>query len=380
MNDECGRIFMAIPIKKVMLHKLNMRLNNPFTTSFGTVQEKEFFIIEVIDDRGNRGYGESVAFTSPWYTEETVETTQHMMENFLIKILQENKIEHPDDVSKLFSTVRRNNMAKAGIEGAIWDLYAKRNGISLAEAIGGVKSEIDVGISIGIQPTMNDLLQTIDHYLQAGYKRIKLKIKPGSDIEVLREVRKYYPNTPIMADANSAYTLADIDLLKQLDAFHLTMIEQPLAHDDIVDHAKLQAKINTPICLDESIHSLEDTRKAIELGSCKIINIKIGRVGGITEAKRIHDYCQKKGIPVWCGGMLEAGVGRAHNIALTALPQFALPGDTAGSSHYWKEDIIIPEVTVENGVIQVPDGPGIGYVIDEDAIRKFRVELKTFEF
>lgn len=371
---------MAIPIKKVMLHKLNMRLNNPFTTSFGTVQEKEFFIIEVIDDSGNHGYGESVAFTSPWYTEETVETTQHMMEKFLIKILQENKIEHPDDVSKLFSAVRRNNMAKAGIEGAIWDLYAKRNGISLAEAIGGVKSQIDVGISIGIQPTMNDLLQTIDHYLQAGYKRIKMKIKPGLDIEVLREVRKYYPNTPIMADANSAYTLADIDLLKQLDTFHLTMIEQPLAHDDIVDHAKLQAEIDTPICLDESIHSLEDTRKAIELESCKIINIKIGRVGGITEAKRIHDYCHKKGIPVWCGGMLEAGVGRAHNIALTALPQFTLPGDTAGSSHYWKEDIIKPEVTVKNGVIQVPDGPGIGYVIDEDAIRKFRIDLKTFEF
>ncbi|MFD1040555.1 o-succinylbenzoate synthase [Virgibacillus byunsanensis] len=369
-----------MPIKQIKLHKLKMRLNDPFTTSFGTFQDKEFFVTEAVDDEGNRGFGESVAFTSPWYSEETVQTNLHVMEDFLIKTLQENKIEHPDEVSELFTPIKRNNMAKSALEGAVWDLYAKQKNISLAQALGGKKTEIDVGISIGIQPTVDDLLQTIDHYVQKGYKRIKIKIKPGWDIDVLREVRNHFPDTPIMADANSAYTLKDIDHLKQLDDLNLTMIEQPLEHDDIVDHAKLQAVMKTPICLDESIHSLSDTRKAIQLGSCKIINIKIGRVGGLTEAKRIHEYCKDNGIPVWCGGMLEAGIGRAHNIALTTLPQFILPGDTAGSSRYWERDIIKPEVVVQDGVINVPDKPGIGYDIDDEALEKFAVDVKTFNF
>lgn len=370
---------MSLPISQIKLHHLNMRLNNPFTTSFGTIQDKEFFITEAIDKEGNSGFGESVAFTSPWYTEETVETTRHMMEDFLIKILQENEINHPDEVTDLFSVIKRNNMAKAAIEGSIWDLYAKRKNISLAQALGGQKAQIDVGISIGIQASTSDLIDKIGYYLQEGYKRIKLKIKPEHDIEVLREVRKKFPDTPIMADANSAYTLEDIDILKQLDEFQLMMIEQPLAHDDIIDHAKLQAAIETPICLDESIHSLDDAKKAIELGSCKIINIKIGRVGGLTEARRIHDYCQEKGVKVWCGGMLEAGVGRGHNIALTTLPQFVLPGDTAGSTLYWQKDIIKPEVIAKNGVINVPNRPGIGYEIDQDQLERFRIDLKTFD-
>ncbi|MRG86791.1 o-succinylbenzoate synthase [Salinibacillus xinjiangensis] len=368
-----------MPLKQMKLHRLKMRLNNPFTTSFGSVQEKEFFISEVIDGDGNRGFGESVAFASPWYTEETVETSLHVIENFLIKILQENDIQYPDDVTQLFSSVKRNNMAKATLEGAIWDLYAKRENIPLSKAIGGMKQEIDVGISIGIQPTIKDLLKTIEHYVQEGYKRMKIKIKPGHDVNVLREVRKHFPNTPIMADANSAYTLEDAEHLKQLDNLGLMMIEQPLKDDEILDHAKLQEELNTPICLDESIHSLTDAKMAIQLGACKIINIKIGRVGGITEAKRIHDYCRKHDIPVWCGGMLEAGVGRAHNIALTTLSQFVMPGDTAGSSHYWEQDIIQPEVSVKNGVIKVPDQPGIGYEVDEEALKKFTVDLKTYD-
>ncbi|ASN05366.1 o-succinylbenzoate synthase [Virgibacillus necropolis] len=371
---------MTIPMKQIKLRKLKMRLKDPFTTSFGTMQDKEFYITEAIDADGNRGFGESVAFTSPWYSEETVQTNLHVMEDFLIKILQENEINHPNEVSELFTPIKRNNMAKAALEGAVWDLYAKRKGIPLAEALGGEKQEIDVGISIGIQPTVNDLLTTVEHYVQAGYKRIKIKIKPGWDVDVLREVRAQFPHTPIMADANSAYTLKDIKHLQKLDDLNLTMIEQPLAHDDIVDHAELQAVMKTPICLDESIHSLEDTRKAIQLGSCKIINIKIGRVGGLTEAKRIHDYCQEHGIAVWCGGMLEAGVGRAHNIALTTLTQFNLPGDTAGSSRYWEKDIINPEVIVENGVIKVPNKSGIGYDIDEDALEEFTIEKKVFNF
>ena len=373
-------INLLIPLKEITLRKLNMRLNNPFTTSFGTVQDKVFFIIEALDHEGNRGFGESVAFSSPWYTEETVQTNEHIMEDFLIKILQESKFNHPDEISDLFAPIKRNNMAKAGLENAIWDLYAKQKKIPLAEALGGMNKQIDVGISLGIEPTTKDLLHTIDRNVQAGYKRIKLKIKPGYDVNVLREVRRHFPDTPIMADANSAYSLTDIDHLKKLDELDLMMIEQPLAHDDIVDHAKLQAVIQTPICLDESIHSLADARKAIELGSCKIINIKIGRVGGLTEAKRIHDYCLKHGVAVWCGGMLEAGIGRAHNIALTTLPGFTLPGDTAGSSHYWEKDIIEPEVIVKNGIINVPTAPGIGYQVNEELLNRFTVAKKSFHF
>ena len=368
-----------ITIKKIILHRLMMRLNDPFTTSFGTFQDKEFFVIEAIDENGTHGFGESVAFSSPWYTEETVKTNEHVMEDFLIPLLFRAPITHPDEVSVRFSPIRRNNMAKAGLEGAIWDLYAKRNQQSLANALGGEKTEIDVGVSIGLQPTTKQLLKVIESKLQEGYKRIKLKIKPGSDVEMLKEVRREFPEIPLMADANSAYTLKDIEHLKKLDELNLLMIEQPLAHDDIVDHAKLQAELTTPICLDESIHSFEDARKAIELGGCKIINIKIGRVGGLTESLKIHDYCKQHEIPVWCGGMLEAGIGRAHNIALTSLSQFTLPGDTAGSSHYWQQDIIEPEVMVENGIIKVPNGLGIGYELNRSSLEKFRVQQKIFK-
>lgn len=368
-----------ITIKKIILHRLMMRLNDPFTTSFGTFQDKEFFVIEAIDENGTHGFGESVAFSSPWYTEETVKTNEHVMEDFLIPLLFRAPITHPDEVSVRFSPIRRNNMAKAGLEGAIWDLYAKRNQQSLANALGGEKTEIDVGVSIGLQSTTKQLLKVIESKLQEGYKRIKLKIKPGSDVEMLKEVRREFPEIPLMADANSAYTLKDIEHLKKLDELNLLMIEQPLAHDDIVDHAKLQAELTTPICLDESIHSFEDARKAIELGGCKIINIKIGRVGGLTESLKIHDYCKQHEIPVWCGGMLEAGIGRAHNIALTSLSQFTLPGDTAGSSHYWQQDIIEPEVIVENGIIKVPNGLGIGYELNRSSLEKFRVQQKIFK-
>lgn len=362
-----------IEIHKVILHRLVMRLNDPFTTSFGTVFDREFFIVEVIDEEGRSGFGETVAFSTPWYSEETVQTTEHMMRDFLIPLLFQGPIEHPDEVSERFAPIRRNNMAKAAIEGAVWDLYAKRLQQPLSSVLGGTKKSIEVGISIGIQPTIEDQVRVVAKYVEEGYKRIKIKIKPGWDYEVLKAVRQAFPDIPLMADANSAYTLADLDHLKRLDEFNLLMIEQPLAHDDIVDHAKLQAEVSTPICLDESIHSVEDARKAVELGSCKIINIKIGRVGGLTEAKKIHDYCQTQGIPVWCGGMLEAGVGRAHNIAITSLPQFTLPGDTAASSRYWQKDIIEPEVIVRNGTITIPEGPGIGYDVNRSILEKYKV-------
>jgi len=369
---------MGIRLKNIVLHRLKMTLKTPFTTSFGSFVDKEFFIIEMTDDSGHCGFGESVAFSSPWYSEETVETTAHMMKDFLIPLLKENSLQHPDDVSAIFSVIKGNNMAKAGLEGAVWDLYAKQQGVPLATALGGEKTEIDVGISIGIQPTIMDLLKSINSYVAEGYKRIKLKVKPGFDINILEEVRKEFPDFPIMVDANSAYTLTDKHHLQHLDTFNLMMIEQPLGYNDIIDHASLQSALDTPICLDESIQSLKDAEQAIQLGSCKVINIKIGRVGGLTEAQKIHDYCKEKNVPVWCGGMLEAGVGRAHNIALTTLPQFLLPGDTSGSRRYWDKDIITPEVEAWNGVITVPQKPGIGYEIDRDALENFAVDKETF--
>lgn len=371
---------MLIPITEIKLHHLKMNLKDPFKTSFGTIQAKEFYITEIIDDQGYSGYGESVAFLTPWYTEETVETNRHMMEDFLIPLLKKHSVNHPDDVFEIFSVIKGNNMAKAALETAVWDLYAKRLNITLSEALGGKKDKIEVGIAVGIQPSIAELIAKITEHLDTGYKRIKIKIKPGEDINVLKEVREAFPDTLIMADANSAYSLDDIDLLKELDQFNLMMIEQPLASDDIVDHAILQEEIRTPICLDESIHSLADARKAVELGSCKIINIKIGRVGGLSEAKRIHDYCLVHQIPVWCGGMLEAGIGRAHNIALTTLPQFILPGDTGPSSHYFKEDIITPEIYANQGQIIVSKKPGIGYDINKKVFNLMKVATKSFKF
>lgn len=365
-------------IEEITVRHLKMAMKAPFQTSFGTIYEKELLLLEVKDVAGTIGWGEAVAFVAPWYTEETLKTTWHMLEDFLIPTLLHKDIAHPDEVSVLFSPIRRNCMAKASIEGAVWDIYAQQTNQSLAQALGGNKDLIEVGVSVGIQSSIEKLLACIKKHIQTGYKRVKVKIKPGYDVEVIRAIRREFPKLPLMADANSAYTLDDLDLLKQLDAFNLLMIEQPLAADDIVDHAKLQKQLQTPICLDESITSLEDAKKAIELGSCGVINVKIGRVGGLTEAKKIHDYCKEKGIPVWCGGMLEAGIGRAHNVALASLANFVLPGDTAGSNHYWYEDVIQPEVVVENGYIRVPQTIGIGYTPNIDVIEKLTITKKVY--
>lgn len=369
-----------IPIHKVVFHKLKMTLNNPFTTSFGTVQHKDFFIIELINKDGISGFGESVAFTIPWYTEETFATTKHVMFDFLIPLLQQNKdkIKHPTDINNLFSSIRGNHMAKSAIETAFWDLYAKEKNLPLYKVIGGKRDLIDVGVSLGIEQDINVLLKKIESYVTKGYKRIKIKVKKEYDLNMLKEVRKYFPKIPLMVDANSAYTLNDIEHLKRFDEFNLLMIEQPLAHDDIVDHAKLQSAISTPVCLDESIHSLADVKQAIKFNSCEIINVKLGRVGGINVAKQIHDLCKDNGIDLWCGGMLEAGIGRAHNIALATLPAFTLPGDISASSHYWKSDIIQPEVTVKNGQIELTDKSGIGYNIDREKLETHTVKTHTF--
>lgn len=366
-------------IEKITIRHLKMAMKAPFQTSFGTIHEKELLLLEVKDVAGTIGWGETVAFVAPWYTEETLKTTWHMLEDFLMPTLLHKEIAHPDEVSELFAPIRRNCMAKASIEGAIWDIYAQQTKQSLAHALGGNKDLIEVGVSVGIQSSVEKLIECIKKHIQTGYKRVKVKIKPGYDVEVIRAIRREFPELPLMADANSAYTLDDIDILQQLDEFNLLMIEQPLAVDDIVDHAKLQKQLKTPICLDESITSLEDARKAIELGSCGVINVKIGRVGGLTEARKIHDLCKEKGIPVWCGGMLEAGIGRAHNVALTSLANFVLPGDTAGSDHYWYEDIIQPEVVVEDGFIRVPQAIGIGYTPNIDVIEKLTITKKVYK-
>jgi len=358
-------------ITDITIRHLQMKMKHPFTTSFGTLQNKEFLLLEAKDEDGTIGWGESVAFDAPWYNEETLQTNWHMLEDFLIPLILNKEINHPDEVNEIFAPIRKNNMAKSTLEGAVWDIYAQQTNQSLAEALGGTKDKIEVGISIGIQESVEKLVNVVAGFVKEGYKRIKVKIKPGWDVDVIRTLRENFPDVAIMADANSAYSLEDMDLLKQLDEFDLTMIEQPLASDDIIDHAQLQKEIKTPICLDESIHSLEDTRKAVELGSTKIINIKIGRVGGLTEAKKIHDYCETKGIPVWCGGMLESGIGRAHNVALTTLSNFILPGDTAGSSRYWEKDVIVPEVVATDGYINVPQTVGIGYEVDRETVEAY---------
>ncbi|WP_020007916.1 o-succinylbenzoate synthase [Salinicoccus albus] len=365
-------------ITDITIRHLRMKLKSPFTTSFGTFTDKDFLLLEAKEEDGTVGWGESVAFNAPWYNEETLQTNWHMLEEFLIPLILDKEISHPNKVNEIFAAIRKNNMAKSTLEGAVWDIYAQQTNQSLASALGGTNDRVEVGISIGIQDSVDTLVSTARGFINEGYKRIKVKIKPGWDIDVMRTLRKNFPDTEIMADANSAYRLKDIDLLKQLDEFDLMMIEQPLASDDIIDHARLQKELQTPICLDESIHSLEDTRKAVELGSAGIINIKIGRVGGLTEAKKIHDYCQQHDIPVWCGGMLESGIGRSHNVALTSLPNFTLPGDTASSSRYWEKDIIEPEVIADDGCINVPESAGIGYTVNRETVESFTVSKKDY--
>lgn len=358
-------------IKEIKLHQLVMNMRNPFTTSFGTQQDRFITIIEVVNEEGLSGFGECVAGEDPLYSEEFMDGALIAMKKYFSPLVLHTHIDHPDEVTELFKPFKKNNMAKAGIEGAIWDLYAKENNLTLSEAIGGQKNEVEVGISLGLEDTDEALLEKVKEKRDEGYKRIKVKIKPGRDVEMVRKIRERFSDIPLMVDANSAYTLNDIDTLKALDEFDLMMIEQPLAAGDLIDHAKLQKEITTPICLDESIDSFESALGAIELGSCKIINVKVGRVGGITQSKKIHDLALEHNIPLWCGGMLEAGVGRLHNVAITTLPNFTLPGDTASSSRYWFSDIITPEVNAENGLVKVSEQPGIGADIDFEKMNQY---------
>jgi O-succinylbenzoate synthase len=364
-------------ITKVVLRKMKMELKTPFETSFGVMKEKHFIAAEV-HAKGNVGYGDCSAFASPWYNEETTNTAWHVLQDFLIPLLfSKDEINHPEETHSLFSPIRRNNMAKAALDCALWDLYAKERNITLSKALGGTRDKIETGVSIGVQKSPDDLLRVIEAYMEEGYRRVKIKIKPGKDIQYLEAVRKRFGDIMLMADANSAYTLRDIELFKEMDDLNLLMIEQPLSHDDIVDHARLQAVMKTRICLDESIHSVEDARKAIELGSTKTINIKVARVGGLTEAKKIHDLCQYHNIPVWCGGMLDTGIARAHNVAIASLPNYQFPGDVPASNRYWKQDVICPEMIIDrSAMIQVPVKAGIGFEPVPELMDAFSYEKK----
>ncbi len=365
-------------IRSVQLHEIRLPLVHVFETSFGRTYERRIILVGVESEDAS-GHGECTAGEDPLYSSETTDTAWHILSDFLIPRLLGRELECAADVASLFGPVRGNRMAKAALEAAVWELEARSKGIPLWKLIGGTRREIPCGVSIGIQENIDKLLEKVRREVAEGYQRVKIKIKPGLEIEPLRVIRAEFPDLPLMADANSAFSLEDIPLFRKLDRFGLMMIEQPLAHDDIVDHAALQREIQTPICLDESIHHAEDARKAFEMGSCRIINVKLGRVGGFAEAIRINRYCLSNQIPIWCGGMLESGVGRAHNIAMATMAGFVLPGDVSASKRYYAEDTICPPVAVTpRGTIQVPELPGIGYELDWERIARARVRAQKF--
>jgi O-succinylbenzoate synthase len=360
-------------IREVTLREVRMKLVAPFETSSDRTDERRIILAEVVTD-GAVGWGECVAGEHPFYSPETTDTAWLVMRDFLWPMLKGKEIAGAGDVWGLLEHVRGHNMAKAALEAAIWDAEAKQKGLPLAKLLGGTREEISSGVSIGIKESLDELAAAVRKELAAGYQRVKIKIKPGKELAQVKRLREEFPGIKLMVDANSAYRMEDWPLLRELENFYLMMIEQPLGWDDLYGHVEMQKKLATPICLDECIHSEEHARAAIALGACKIINIKMGRVGGHTVARRIHDLCQQNGMPVWCGGMLEAGIGRAHNIALSTLANFTLPGDVTASRRYWNEDIIEPEVTVSaQGTIRVPTGPGIGFEPRRERIEKLTV-------
>src|SRR5229473_6370648 len=369
---------MGIQPEQITLREIRMPLVHFFETSFGRTKERRMILVEVSAE-GVSGWGEVTAGENPFYNEEWTESAWLILRDYVAPRALKYMFESAADVGARTAHIRGHLMARGGLEVAVWDLEARMNGRPLYRHIGGgARREIPCGVSIGIQDSVAQLLQKIETELAAGYQRIKMKIKPGWDVDVVREVRRRFPNILLMADANSAYTLADAARLKCLDEFGLMMIEQPLAHDEIIDHAKLQAQLETPICLDECIRSAHQAEQAIAMEAGRIINIKLGRVGGFAEAKRVHDVVHKAGVPVWCGGMLEAGIGRAHNIALATLPNFVLPGDVSASKRYWARDIIQPPVeTTPHGTIAVRDEPGFGYDLDLDFIKSITVRRET---
>ncbi len=354
------------------------RIELPFVTPFETSGWREYAnhsLIVCLWADGVAGWGEAPVGAGPWYNEETQGTAWVMAREILAPLLLAAELARPEDVDATFARVRGNRMARAGFEFAAWDLFGRLEGRSLHALLGGVRERVAVGVSVGVQPDIDSLLRVVGGYVAAGYQRVKLKIKPGWDIEPTRAVRAAWPQLKLQVDANSIYTLDQADHLARLDAFDLLLIEQPLAHDDIIDHAKLQRRLRTPICLDESIVSPEHARWALELNACRVINIKPSRVGGLTAARRIHDMAAEAGVPVWCGGMLETGIGRAANVALASLPNFTLPGDISASDRYFRRDVVLnPFVLNPDSTLSVPDGPGSGAEVDETFLDSVTLE------
>jgi O-succinylbenzoate synthase len=360
-------------IERIELHYIDLPLVHPFETSFSREFTRPCILVTVYAD-GLTGWGECTAHTGPWYSSETVETAWHVLHDFLIPAVLGQEIASPSGVVARFKRVRGHPMARAALENAVWDLLAQAQGESLAVMLGAQRDRVPVGVSVGIEPTLDELLDRVAQHVAEGYGRIKLKIKPGWDVEVVRAVRERWPDLPLQVDANSAYTLADAKIFREMDQFELLLIEQPLHYDDIVDHAQLQAQLRTPICLDESIHSPEHARWALDIGACRVINIKVGRVGGLTAARQIHDLCAERGIPVWCGGMLETNVGRAANVALATLPNFILPGDISASARYYRQDIAEPNFVLnDDSTLSVPSEPGLGVHVLPDRLAAARL-------
>lgn len=360
-------------VEAISLREIHMPLMHFFETSFSRLYNRRILLVTLQCD-GITAWGESVAGEDPFYSEETIETAWHVMRDYLAPVLMSAPITSASECGARFERVRGHRMAKAAIENALWEAEAQQKGIPLWKHLGGSLTEIPCGVSIGIQDSVEQLLEKIETELAAGYQRIKVKIKPGWDVSVIESIRQRWPKILLSCDANSAYRLEDFEHLKKLDAFNLLMLEQPLWNDDIFQHAQLQQQLKTAICLDESIVSRRSAQLAVELKACRIINIKVGRIGGFTEAVAVHDICKSAGIPVWCGGMLESGIGRAQNIALSSLPNFTLPGDVSASRRYWKEDIVEPEITVSpQGTISQRNQPGSGYKVKEKFIEKLTV-------
>jgi o-succinylbenzoate synthase len=366
-----------VRVDRIELRLLRLPLVHVFETSLGRVSDKPFILVRLLAD-GLEAWGECVAEETPYYSPETNETAWHVMSGFLGPALLRLDLDHPRQVFPAFRAVRGHNMAKAALEMAAWDLHARRDSQPLSRLLGGDRARIASGVSVGIQDSFDQLAAKIRTELDAGYRRVKIKIKPGWDVEAVRMVRERFGDIPLMVDANAAYSLADADHLAALDAFDLMMIEQPLAYDDVSDHARLQRRLRTSICLDESIHSPRVARDAIEAGACRIVNIKPGRLGGFSESVTVHDLCAASGIPVWHGGMLESGIGRTHNIHLSTLPNFTLPGDVAASRRYFVPDLIEPPVEVApDGTIAVPTGPGIGVTVDLERVTRATLRFDT---
>jgi len=365
-------------IEKAIVRHVEMPLKFRFRTSFGETTVKRFLLLELRSE-GVSGWGECVAEEGPFFSPETVATASEMLRRFLLPLVVGRDVAGPEEFAGAARKVRGNRMAKGAVDAALWDLRARREGVSLARALGGTKEAVEVGVSLGIAPTVPELIANVRRHVEQGYRRIKLKIEPGLDVERVAAVRAEFPGIVLTVDANAAYGLADWKTLAALDAFGLDYIEQPLSHEDLVQHAELARRIETPICLDESIRSADDAEAAIELGAAKVINVKIGRVGGLTESLAIHRVAFASGIPLWCGGMLESGVGRAHNVAIASLAGFSRPGDTSSSSRYFDEDVVSPQLEATGGLMPVPKGPGSGVSIRHDVLAKVTDALEEFD-